>query len=68
MQEKPNREAQLKELERELKMRWQVYPKWVRSGRMTEEQKAHRIACLTEVIQDFKARHNPGSQQGSLGI
>lgn len=66
--EKPNKKAQLEELTRELKMRQRVYPNWVRQGRMTQEQAAHRVACLIEVIADFEARHAPGSQQGSLGI
>jgi len=64
----PNRKAQLEELRRELKMRQRVYPKWVREGRMTQEQMEHRVACLTLVIEDFEARHAPASQQGSLGI
>lgn len=68
MNEKPNRQAQLEELRRELKMRQRVYPKWIREGRMTAEQMEHRVACLIEVIADFEARHAPASQQGSLGI
>lgn len=66
--DKPNRKAQLEELERELKMRQRVYPKWVRDGRMTAEQMNHRVACLIEVISDFRARHAPAAQQGSLGL
>ena len=68
MKDKPNRQAQLEELRRELKMRQRVYPKWVRDGRMTAEQMTHRVTCLIEVIADFEARHAPASQQGSLGI
>ena len=68
MIDKPNRKAQLEELERELKMRQRVYPRWVRNGQMTAEQMNHRVACLIEVIDDFRARHQPGSQQGSLGL
>lgn len=68
MKEKPSKAAQLDELKRELKMRQRVYPRWVREGRMTQEQLDHRVTCLIEVIEDFEARHAPGSQQGSLGI
>lgn len=66
--EKPNKAAQLAELKRELQMRQKVYPGWVRQGRMTKEQKDHRVACLIAVIEDFEARHAPASQQGSLGL
>ena len=66
--DKPNRKAQLEELERELKLRQRVYPKWVRSGQMTADQMNHRVACLIEVIEDFRARHAPAAQQGSLRL
>lgn len=66
--DKPNRAAQLAELERELKMRQRVYPNWIRQGRIEADQANHRVACLIEVIEDFKARHSPAAQQGSLGI
>jgi hypothetical protein len=66
--DKPSKQAQLEELRRELKMRQQVYPRWVSQGRMTKEQMHHRVTCLIEVIADFEARHSPASQQGSLGI
>lgn len=68
MHDKPNRQAQLEELRRELKMRQRVYHKWVSAGRLTQEQATHRITCLILVIEDFEARHSPASQQGSLGI
>lgn len=66
--DKPNRAAQLAELERELRMRQTVYPKWKNQGRIEKETADFRIACLIEVIEDFKARHSPAAQQGSLGI
>lgn len=66
--DKPSKAAQLAELKRELKMRQRVYPRWVREGRMTQEQLDRRVACLIEVIADFEARHAPASQQGSLGL
>lgn len=67
--DKPNRKkAQLEELERELKMRMRVYPRWVREGKMTQEQMDHRVICLREVIDDFRARHAPASQQMGLGL
>jgi len=66
--DKPNRQAQLSELERELKMRQRVYPNWIKQGRLDRDTANFRIACLIEVIEDFKARHAPAAQQGSLGI
>ena len=64
----PNKEAQLQELERELKMRQRVYPRWIREGRLDADVSEHRIKCLIAVIDDFKERHAPGAKQGSLGI
>lgn len=49
-QNKPNLEAQLQELRREISMRQRCYPQWVRQGRMTAEQSQHRIACLSETL------------------
>lgn len=66
--DKPNKEAQLNELRRELKMRQTVYPKWSRQGRIDKETAEFRIRCLIEVIADFEQRHAPAAQQGSLGI
>lgn len=68
MIDKPNKQAQLQELERELRTRQKAYPTWISRGTITKEQASHRVACLIEVIEDFKARHAPASQQGSLGI
>lgn len=59
---------QLDELKRELRMRQSVYPKWVRAGKMKQEDMTHRVNCLLAVIDDFEARHAPASQQGSLGL
>ena len=66
--DKPNREAQLSELRRELKMRQTVYPKWVRQGRIEKDTAQHRVDCLIEIIADFEQRHAPAAKQGSLGI
>lgn len=68
MTDKPNMQAILEELRRELQMRQRVYPGWVKQGRMTAEQKEHRVACLIEAIADLEQRHAPAKAQGSLGI
>lgn len=64
----PTKAQQLKELERELKMRAQAYPKWVAQGRMTQADMDHRMTCLRLVIRDFIERHNPHGIQQGLGI
>lgn len=66
--DKPSMKAVVEELRRELSMRQRLYPQWVRQGRMTAEQMHHRVNCLIEAIADLEARHQPTSQQGTLGI
>lgn len=41
------------ELERELRMRRQVYPRWVRDGRMSKELADRRIAVLESILADY---------------
>lgn len=62
------RRQQLEELQRELKMREKVYPKWVTAGRLKKTEMDHRLNCFRAIIEDFEARHAPKSQQGSLGL
>ena len=40
-------------LQRELKMRRRVYPKWVRERAMTEDQADHEIAVLEAILGDY---------------
>lgn len=68
MIDKPNMKAVITELRRELEMRQRLYPLWARQGRMTAEQKDHRVACLIEAIADLETRHAPAKAQGSLGL
>lgn len=68
MQDKPSMKAVVEELRRELSMRQRLYPQWVRQGRMTAEQMRHRVNSLIVAIEDLEARHQPTSQQGTLGI
>lgn len=62
------RRQQLEELQRELKMRERVYPKWVAAGRLKKTDMEHRLNCFRAIVEDFEARHAPKSQQGSLGL
>lgn len=66
--DKPSMKAVVEELRRELSMRQRLYPQWVRQGRMTAEQMRHRVNSLIVAIEDLEARHQPTSQQGTLGI
>lgn len=65
---KPNMKAVVEELRRELGMRQRLYPQWVRQGRMTKEQMDHRVTCFILAIEDLETRHQPSSQQGTLGL
>ena len=45
-----DRRMVLEELNRELVMRRNVFPAWVKNGRLTEEIATHRIRCMQEAI------------------
>ena len=49
---------------RELAMRRGVYPKFVRSGRMTQAQADREIAMMEAIVEHFRRRYPPA--QGSL--
>lgn len=40
-------------IEREIKMRRRVYPRWVENGRMTVEQADHEIAVMEAILRDY---------------
>lgn len=40
--------------ERELVLRKSCYPKWTKSGKMTEKTSAHEIACMCEIVKTLK--------------
>lgn len=44
---------------RELAMRMRVYPKWVDSGRMSQDKADHEIAVMAAIVEDYKAKINP---------
>ena len=52
-------EDQIAELEREHKVRLRVYPLWVRDGRLSMEESAHRVACMAAAIDTLKATIQP---------
>jgi hypothetical protein len=44
----------LKCAEREVKMRKQVYPNRIETGRMSEGKAAHEIACMEAIAADYR--------------
>jgi hypothetical protein len=44
----------LRAIERELKLRKRVYPRWVESGRMSQKQAAEEIAIMEAIAQDYQ--------------
>ena len=49
-------------LERELRLRRRVYPRFVKAGRMTPEQAAREIALMQAILADYP------DPQGGLGL
>ena len=41
-------------VERELAMRRNVYPKWVKSGRMKADSAEHQIRAMEAVVEDYR--------------
>lgn len=41
---------------RELKMRKQVYPRWVQINKMTQEQADHEIAVMEAIVEDYRQK------------
>lgn len=56
----------IKELQREIKMRKEVFGKWVLQGRMKEDVKEKRIKILEQVLEDYKKKQIHESQQATF--
>lgn len=41
-------------VEREIRMRERVYPRWVEKGNLTQEKAAHEIACMRAVEETLR--------------
>jgi hypothetical protein len=41
-------------IQREIKMRRRVYPRWVADGRMTQEKASAEIACMEAIAADYE--------------
>ncbi len=49
-------------VERELRFRRRVYPRWVGEGRMTQAEADHEIAAMEAVLANLKALPGSGTQ------
>ena len=56
----------IKELEREIKMRKEVFGRWVLQGRMTENTKNKRIQIMEQILEDYKQKQIHESRQATL--
>ena len=56
----------IKELEREIKMRKEVFGRWVLQGRMREEVKEKRIKIMEQILEDYKQKQIHESKQATL--
>ncbi len=55
------------ELEREIKARWQVYPRLVSAGKISQRQMNHRVAVMIAIRDEIRARvARAACEQGSL--
>jgi hypothetical protein len=48
-------EEKLKCAERELKLRLQVYPRFVENGRFSKEKSDREIALMSAIVEDYRA-------------
>lgn len=55
--------AQIAELKRERAMRDRVFPKFVESGRLTQDEADYRCACLDGAIASLVTLANDGAER-----
>lgn len=56
-------------LEREIRMRRRVYPRWVKDGRMTQAQADREIDVMTAILRDYDEPDLFGQQpQGAPNV
>lgn len=51
--------AKIDELQRELRMRQNLYPKWTESGKLDPKVAARQLAILESIIEDYNVRPWP---------
>ncbi len=60
---KPTLDEVISELEYELAKKREVFPTWVKMGKITQKKADHRIACQVEAIARMKGLQAKGQQQ-----
>ena len=61
-----NTKQVLSELRRELSLREDYYPMWIRSGRITSAVAEHRIAAIKQAIELIEVSQQPKPTQFSI--
>lgn len=51
---------QIASVERELRMRDRVYPRWVENGKMSPQKAKHEIACMEAVLRTLMRERDAG--------
>lgn len=51
-------EEKIKELERELRTRWHVYPRMVKAGNLNQQTADKRILIIESIIEDYQRQRS----------
>lgn len=54
----PSIDEQIRDVEREIKMRERAYPRWVDSGRLKQTDADYRLACMRAVLDTLRAHRD----------
>ena len=49
-------EQKLRAVERELKMRYRVYPRFIAEGKMTQQQADREVSIFEDIAADYRAQ------------
>jgi hypothetical protein len=58
---------QLAEAKRELALRKQLYPQWVKSGRLDAETARYQVLCMEEIVRTLERVLKDQSQMSLFG-
>lgn len=51
---------QIEAVDREIRMRRRVYPRWVGAGKMSQQKADHEIACMEAVAETLMRERDKG--------
>jgi hypothetical protein len=60
--QKTTLDQQIRDVGRELGMRRSCYPKWVATGRLTQAEADHQIACMDDIYTLLKSLKGVGKR------